>query len=260
MHDHACWIYDDDGERRDAVVEYFADGLRAGQRLLYVGGHPAERLRDDLERLDGVESLVADSALHVVSLDDVEGAADPRDAERRLEAYAAAAEQAVADGYAGLRVAVAVAGLGGGPETHDALTRWESLVDRAIVSRPLTALCLYDRRELPDRLLADLASVHPLSHGSVGAPAFRVFARPDAVALEGEVDYFSAADLGRLLDITLRDDGEVVIDLGGLGFVDHHGVMALAERARPLGDRHGLSFQNVPHPVARLSEVMGVAL
>jgi anti-anti-sigma regulatory factor len=80
------------------------------------------------------------------------------------------------------------------------------------------------------------------------------------VALEGEVDYFSAADLGRLLDITLRDDGEVVLDLGGLGFVDHHGVMALAERAGRLGDRHGIRFQNVPHPVVRLSEVIGVAL
>jgi hypothetical protein len=259
MHDHACWIYDDDGERREAVVEYFADGLRAEQRLLYVGGHPAERLRDDLEGLDGVESLVADGALHVLSLDDIEGAADRSDAEARLEAYAAAAERAVADGYAGLRVAVAVAELGGDPEAHDAHTRWETLVDRAIVSRPLTALCLYDRRKLPDRLMADLASVHPVSHGSAGAPAFRVFARPDALALEGEVDYFSAADLGRLLDITLRDDGEV-LDLGGLGFVDHHGVMALAERARPLGDGHRLTFQNVPHPVARLSEVMGVAL
>ena len=260
MHDHACWIYENDGERRKAVVEYFADGIRAAQRLLYVGGSPAARLRDDLEGLSGVESLVADGALHVLSLDDIEGAADRSDPERRLEAYAAAAEQAVADGYTGVRVAVAVAGLDGAPETHDAHTRWESLVDRAIVSRPLTALCLYDRRELPDHLLADLASVHPVSHGSAGAPAFRVFALPDALALAGEVDYFSAADLGRLLDITLRDDGEMVLDLGGLGFVDHHGVMALAERARPLGERHGLTFQNVPHPVARLSEVMGVAL
>ena len=253
MHDHACWIYEDAGERREAVVEYFVDGLRSGQRLLYAGGHPIQRLRGDLEGLDGVEALVADGALHVLSLEDIERTVRADDAERRIEAYAAAAEQAVADGYAGLRVAVAVAGLGGDPETHDGLTRWESLVDRAIVSRPLTALCLYDRRELPDRLLADLASVHPVSHDSAGAPAFRVFARPDAVALEGEVDYFSASDLGRLLDITLDDDDEVMLDLGGLGFVDHHGVMALATR-------HGLSFQNVPHPVARLSEVMGVAL
>ena len=105
----------------------------------------------------------------------------------------------------------------------------------------------------------DLASVHPLSRGSAGTPAFRIFARPDALALEGEVDYFSAADLGRLLDITLRDNGEV-LDLGGLGFVDHHGVMALAERARRMDDGDGLRFQNVPHPAVRLSEVMGVAL
>jgi ABC-type transporter Mla MlaB component len=260
MHDHACWIYEDDGERREAVVEYFADGLRAEQRLLYVGSDPAERLREDLARLDGAESLIADGALQVLSLGGVEVALGRDDAERRLEAYGTAAEQAVADGYTGLRVAVAVTGLRTDPEAHEAHTLWESLVDRAIVARPMTALCMYDRREVPERMLADLACVHPASHSPAGMVPFRVFSRPDGLVLEGEVDYFSAADLGRVLDITLQDDGEVLLDLGGLGFVDHHGVMALAERARGMQERDGLRFQNVPHPVMRLTEVMGVTL
>jgi anti-anti-sigma regulatory factor len=260
MHDHACWIYDDDGERREAVVEYFADGLRDGQRLLYAGSDPAERLREDLAPLDGAESLIADGALQVLSFGGIEVALGRADAERRLEAYRAAAEQAVADGYTGLRVAVAATGLRTDPEAHEPHTLWESLVDRAIVSRPMTALCMYDRREVPERMLADLACVHPMSHSPAGMVPFRVFSRPDALVLEGEVDYFSAADLRRVLDITLQDDGEAVLDLGGLGFVDHHGVMALAERSGALGDGRGVSFQNVPHPVARLSEVMGVAL
>src|SRR4029453_2440787 len=51
-----------------------------------VGSRPAERLRDDLQGLHGVESLVADGALHLLSLDDIEGAAEPSDAEPRLAA------------------------------------------------------------------------------------------------------------------------------------------------------------------------------
>jgi ABC-type transporter Mla MlaB component len=260
MHDHACWIYDDDGERREAVVDFLRDGLELGQRLLYVGGDSVERLRDDLESLDGVEPLIEGGALQVLSLTG-ERSVDPVDAERRLEAYAAAADQAVADGYAGLRVAVAVTGSVAGRGTWDAHKRWESLVDRSIVSRPLTALCLYDRREVPDRVLADLASLHPVSHGPAGMVPFRVFfSSPDALVLEGEVDYFCAADLGRLLDVTRHDDGEVVLDLSGLGFVDHHGVMALVEHARRFRERNPLRFDGVPHPVTRLCDLMGVTL
>jgi ABC-type transporter Mla MlaB component len=258
--DHACWIYDDDEGRRGTVADFLVDGLRLRQRLLYVGGDSVERLHADLEALDGVGSLIEDGALQVVPLRGVGPAGGGIDAERRLEAYAAATDQAVAEGYTGLRVAVAAGGLVTGSDAWDAHTRWEGLVDRAILSRPMTALCLYDRREVPDRVLADIASVHPISHAPAGMVPFRVFSRPDALALEGEVDYFSADALGRLLAMTPRGDGEVVLDLSGLGFVDHHGVMALVEHARKSRPSHPLRFQKVPYQVERLCDLMGVSL
>lgn len=126
----------------------------------------------------------------------------------------------------------------------------------------MTALCCYDRRRLPDSLLSDLVAVHPTSHAPERMAPFRFFTRePDTLALEGEVDYFSADDLVRLLDMAPDADGRSVsLDLGGLGFVDHHGVMALVRYARSFRAKGVLSFQNVPHPVARLCELMGVAL
>jgi anti-anti-sigma regulatory factor len=60
--------------------------------------------------------------------------------------------------------------------------------------------------------------------------------------------------------MTPQDDGEVVLDLSGLGFVDHHGVMALVEHARKFRLQRTLRFEKVPYPVERLCDVMGVSL
>jgi anti-anti-sigma regulatory factor len=260
LHDHACWTYDDDAEFRAAIVDFLDDGARAGNRLIYVGGDPVEKLRGDLDDLDGIDSLIGDGALQILSLSGVHRAGEAIDAEARLAAYVAATDQAVEDGYTGLRVAAAATGLLAEPRTWAAHTRWESLADRYIASRPLAALCLYDRRELPDALLADIAAVHPASHAPPTMVPFRVYSQPDALMLEGEVDYFSADALRRLLPMTPQDDGEVVLDLSGLGFVDHHGVMALVEHARKFRAHHTLRFEKVPYPVERLCDVMGVSL
>jgi anti-anti-sigma regulatory factor len=242
------------------VVEFLDDGLRLGQRLIYVGADTVEKLRGDLQGLDDVESLLGRGALQTLSVAELRRRGEAFDAEARLAAYAAATDQALEDGYAGLRVAAAATELITDPASWDAHTRWESLADRYMASRPLAALCLYDRRELPDHALADLASVHPASHAPPTMVPFRVFSQPHALMLEGEVDYFSADALGRLLAMTPQDDGEVVLDLSGLGFVDHHGVMALVEHARKFRSHDTLRFQNVPFPVVRLCDVMGVSL
>jgi anti-anti-sigma regulatory factor len=260
LNDHACWTFDDDAECRAAVVEFLDDGLRLGQRLIYVGADTVEKLRGDLQGLDDVESLLGRGALQTLSVAELRRRGEAFDAEARLAAYAAATDQALEDGYAGLRVAAAATELITDPASWDAHTRWESLADRYMASRPLAALCLYDRRELPDHALADLASVHPASHAPPTMVPFRVFSQPHALMLEGEVDYFSADALGRLLAMTPQDDGEVVLDLSGLGFVDHHGVMALVEHARKFRSHDTLRFQNVPFPVVRLCDVMGVSL
>ncbi|MGH2963160.1 MAG: MEDS domain-containing protein [Solirubrobacterales bacterium] len=256
-----CWMYADDAEFRAAAVEFLVDGRRLDQGLLYIGDGPEEKLRADLDSLDDLDSLIDGGTLRVLSLQELQALEGPIDAEAQLTAYVAATDLAVEAGHTGLRVVSEVTAMVTASESWPAHTRWESLADRSISSRPVTALCCYDRRRLPDSLLSDLAAVHPASHAPARMAPFRFFSRePDTLALEGEVDYFSADDLVRLLEMAPDAGGEVSLDLGGLGFVDHHGVMALIRYARSIRAKGVLSFKNVPHPVARLCELMGVAL
>jgi MEDS: MEthanogen/methylotroph, DcmR Sensory domain len=123
IHDHGCWLYRGDAVLRHAVVEYLSDGRRLGQRLVYVGGKPEIGLRADLDGLEDVEPLLRDGGLRVVPIPELYRPGEPIDAEGQLATFAEATEEALADGYTGLRVAAEVTTLVTEPETWSAHTR-----------------------------------------------------------------------------------------------------------------------------------------
>ena len=261
IHDHGCWLYRDDAELRLAVVEHLTEGRRLGQRLLYAGDKPVEGLRADLDALEGAGALLRDGGLSVLPSAEFYRPGAPSHPEGRLATYVEATERAVADGYAGVRVAAEASTLVSEQGGRSAHTRWESLADRYMASRPLSTLCLYDRRRAPEHVLSDLASVHPAAHAPEIPRPFRLYSDPDALVLEGEVDYFSIEALRRVLAATPRDESGVVLDLSRLEFIDHHGLLALADHARSFGDGSaGVTIRGAPFWVKRLCQLIDVEL
>jgi hypothetical protein len=59
------------------------------------------------------------------------------------------------------------------PDQLDTMARYEHLVDRYMTNQPFSALCGYNRAELGEETIAQLACLHPL--GNNGAP-FRLCA------------------------------------------------------------------------------------
>jgi len=257
LHGHACWTYADDADLRAAAVEFLADGLHLGQRLLYVGANPVDRLREDLAGLPGSDALPASGRLEIVPLDALYDVAAGTDPEAMLATYAAATERALADGFAGLRVVAEVTALADDPRNWPGHTRWESVADRYMAARPLAALCCYDRRLLSEQIVRDLAAVHPAVHGPAADHSFRLFAGDgDALVLEGSVDYFSADVLRRVLPLAAPGECATVLDLGELTFADHHAALALAGHAR----HARMSVRNAPAELRRTCELMGLSL
>jgi ABC-type transporter Mla MlaB component len=261
VHDHGCWLYRGDAELRHAVVEYLTDGRRLGQRLFYVGGKPEAGLRADIDGLEAVEPLLRDGGLRVAPIPALYRPGEPIDPEDQLAIFADATEEALADGYTGLRVAAEVTTLVTEPETWSAHTRWESLADRYMASHPLSALCLYDRDAIPERALSDLAAVHPAAHAPAAMVPFRVYSDPDALMLEGEVDYFSTEALRRVLAAAPRNGSQTVLDLSRLEFIDHHGLLALADHARSFDSGSGgMAIRGAPFWVKRLCQLIDIEL
>jgi DcmR-like sensory protein len=228
LHGHACWTYEDDVELECAAAEYLADGPRLGQKLLYVG--PAERLH------------LAPPDIEAVPLSAFCELGRPTDPDHLLHVYTAATDQALAEGFSGLRVAADVTDLAVDPACH---CRWETVADRFMAEQPLSALCCYDRRRLAPEVLRDLCSVHPVVNEPV---PFRIYATADALHLEGEIDYFSSDALERVLPLT---GAGKVLDLSGAGFIDHHGARILSESGVPLA--------GIPESMRRACDLMGLS-
>jgi hypothetical protein len=230
LHGHACWTYGDDAELTRAVAEYLADGARLGQKLVYVGPEDRLHLAGDL----GPEVAI----LPLSAFCDPGRSSDP---DQLLAFYAAAIDAALAEGFTGLRVAADVTELAG---DRDCQCRWESVADRLMAERPLSALCCYDRRRLAPEVVRDLCSVHPVVNEPV---PFRIYATGGGLRLEGEVDFFSSDALERMLPLTR---GEGTLDLSGAGFIDHHGARVLSESGVPLA--------GIPDTMKRAIDLMGL--
>ncbi|MEU8006189.1 MEDS domain-containing protein [Catellatospora sp. NPDC049111] len=233
-HDHICWVFDTLEAFRSVAGRFLADGLAAGQQVIYLAD---AAVPTDLDHVDGFAEARSRGAARVQDLGiyEIDRPVDPL---VQAQAYAQATEQSIADGYTGLRVAAEVTPLVRTPAQLAAFTRYEHLVDAYMVTRPFAAMCGYDSRRLSADTLAELACMHPLA--SRASAPLRLFPsdRPGiTAALAGEVDLNGRELLAKALRRARleRAGGEIAIDAGDLAFLDHRGLFQLVEHIRAQG-------------------------
>jgi hypothetical protein len=237
LHDHVCWSYEDAAAFRRHARDFLIDGLALGQRVCYIGEGPAHALAAELGESEGLDRALRHGTAQVTSIWDVYRPDDVIEPEAQVAAYVSTTEQALADGFAGLRVAVDVTALVRKPAQLDAVARYEHLVDHYMAAQPFAALCGYDRSELGDQAVAEVACMHPTVNRD--AAPFRLYGSTGSSAeLAGELDLLCA----ELFPTALRRanprpcGSQVTLDAARMSFVDHRGLMALDDHAR----EHGL--------------------
>lgn len=228
--DHVCWAYDEPGDFHSAARTFLAQGLTQGLQVCYIADEDTSALWDDLRDLDTTNR----SAVQVQVLSDRYPIGTQVDPVGQVQAYAAATEAALAAGFVGLRVAADATHLVRTRHQLDAMARYEHLVDRYMTNQPFSALCGYNRPELGEETIAQLACLHPLGNDDAAAP-FRLCASLYAAAsLSGELDASTASQFATALQ---RADlqptvGELVIEALELAFIDHRSLLTLADYAR----------------------------
>ncbi len=254
VHDHVCWGFDDETAFRSAAVAFLDAGLALGQQVWYVG-----------EREDGVHdalSAAAPGAVRLVSRSAhyaVDAAVEPR---AQVEAYARATEEALAAGFAGLRVATDATPMVATPAQLEAFTRYEHQVDHLMAGTPFSAMCAYNRSLLGEEVVTQLASMHPANAGQEASFRLHAADRPGcAFTIGGELDMSSTELLALALEraAPLPRDGELVVDATDLTFVDRARLDLLADHAR----RHGATLvlrtgRHVPRRLVALLDLPDV--
>ncbi len=227
---HACWGYDDAGDLAKVADAFLAEGLELGQRLMFVGGPEAEAVVRDLEP---TRSMLRDGLLAVAPFEAVYPDGRRMDDAAQWALYSQVTDQAISDGFTGLRVLAEVTSLAESDGDWQGQAAWESYADRRMAAGTLSALCCFDRRALSEEAMSAIACVHPVADQRLlELVPFRLYAQADALALAGEVDAFSTPMLDRLLHLVVPHTEDVVLDLTELQFIDHHGVRMVHDHVR----------------------------
>lgn len=234
--DHSCWAYTSHRDFVGAVVTFLAEGVRLGERLLYVGTMDDDELTAHLAALPQRDEWIADGRLSVHHLDHVYDPADRCEPAAQVELFRKEADAAVSDGFSGLRMVADVTSLAESPEDLDRMAAYELSVDGMIATNLVTGLCAYDERRVGERIGA-LAAMHTLQHRAGRPPSFAVTLRGDTLTVTGEIDSTCADDLHHALD-AVQDvtDGPLRVDLSSLDFIDVAGTRALARAVSRMVD------------------------
>lgn len=247
-HQHVCLVYDEPDAFHGAARAFLAEGLRAGQRSLFVG--PPETHA----------SLAVDGVSHT-SVTGLYTDGVPVEPATQVATYRAMTAAALADGFTGFRVVAEATPLVRTAAQLDGFLRYEHLVDQYMSAHPMAAMCAYDRRVLAEPTLTRLASMHPRSLGD-HAPFHLYACSPSrgSVALAGELDMTSYELLPQALDWAGAQpvDGALVFDMSDLRFADHRSVLILIDHAARRG--YPAVLRAAPSITERLVRLMNVGV
>ena len=265
---HACAVPVSDEQLWEMSARYVAEGLRAGDRVVYFEDESVQQLLGRLAD-DGVhaEDALDEGRLLVMPTEDT------REVLSRPVAWLEDILHALVDdslrrGYKGVRFTCQASWSlrrAGGVGTVE----YEGGLARVLAARRAAgALCFYDQTRFPTELIGELRSMH---HHEVSAPSvyddglLRITNTAlGGVRLAGEGDHSNRGVLDRLLDTVLDEalsapsgPTSVTVDLSSLRFLDVAGSMALVSAADRFPITHRLVLQGARPCVHRVLERCG---
>jgi signal transduction histidine kinase len=214
--DHLCLISESPEEPAAALVPFFKTGLSAGVRCLYIGPAAAgRRIERELTRQGvPVGSELDRGALVLLTRREQwlpNGRFEPGE---MMDLLRQTEQQALDDGFHGLRITWDLAWLLDSSPGAERLTEYEALLNRFLAGSHTSALCRYSRPYTHAAQIQDVLRTHPLA--VLGEQVCQnTFYEPPEMVLgdrspEDQVDWMVArlrrARLGeeKLEDLTLR--------------------------------------------------------
>jgi anti-sigma regulatory factor (Ser/Thr protein kinase) len=146
--EHALFVYGHDRELAGRIGRYLQDGLDEGSAtILVVDARKRELLREVLGA-DGARVRFIDCEAHYTR------------PEAAIADYDATLRQLARDGTTHVRLFGELP-LWEDPDEYDRWTAYEAILNRAFVHHPVSIVCGYDKRVVPDAVVEDMLRTHP---------------------------------------------------------------------------------------------------
>ena len=160
---HICSLYDTEDEQVTTAAQYIGDGLRQGERCLYVadGRDGFERFRQALADagIDAVEAARSGALLEIPHAK-AHLSGGRFDCERMLRMLNEAVEQALNGGFKGLRTCGDMSWMLQEPAGHDRVQEYEMLLNEFFRQLRACGMCQYDRRLFRLNVIEDALTTH----------------------------------------------------------------------------------------------------
>jgi PAS domain S-box-containing protein len=189
---HVCSLYEARQECPEILKAFLEVGIARGEKCLcVVSGGSEKALRETLRAASPWIHRAVES--HVVDLTTIERAYFTYRGpliQRTLDFWRKAGEQAVAEGFSGLRGVVQADGVLGGPAVLARWIEYENSLTQALAESGGTLLCMYNRSVLPAEFVRDAFRAHAIvaHRGRIGNNTFHVppeeYAAPDKAQRE----------------------------------------------------------------------------
>jgi hypothetical protein len=162
--DHICAIYDDPGQQMDVAIPFMRQGIRAGQRCVWISApSAARRFRDTMTRA-GCDLPTLEASGQLVVISDVEFYL--KDGLFQPDSCIALARTLLEDGqqhgYSAMRLTGDPSWLQEGALDFGLWEDYEHQVTREIADSPVVILCQYDRRRFPGSQIVTALLTHPI--------------------------------------------------------------------------------------------------
>ncbi|MDF9810857.1 MEDS domain-containing protein [Streptomyces sp. SPB162] len=258
---HSCGVYGDEHEWAETVTRFVREGLACGQRVVYVTDVHPPRAVDRVLRERGVdvEAAARRGQLLIQEATDSYLRQLPFDPDVVLAGMRAACEEALGQGFPGVRIASEMNWCTREIPGVERILEYELRLGREVCADlPLTGLCLFDGASATSAELAVAAHCPHLPSRRVHSGAelpLTVSASPDGpgVRLHGHADSDTRSALAVVLRSVTRMPGPVVhVDLAALDFLDVDALAQLVSATVSLQEKgRRLVLQSPPASLVR---------
>ena len=164
--DHICALYATPEDLAPLVAAYLAEGLRRGERCWFMpSADGTEDTRSAMRALGvDVDREVARGALIFPDANAAYAVRGRFDPEESMAVFSAAIEQALNDGFTGLRAAAEMSWVLAAEEGAELIVTYEALLKSLFSSSRATGMCLYPRDRIPSLMTAGALATHPIMH------------------------------------------------------------------------------------------------
>ncbi|MFC4947836.1 MEDS domain-containing protein [Pseudonocardia sp. GCM10023141] len=265
--DHACAVPVSDEQLWEMTARFVADGLAAGEQVVYFDDGTVEAVLDRLsdDRVD-IGGPIDGHQLEIVPPEATRTALRSTTGQVR-EIVAGTIDGALQRGFSGVRMtgqlSYALERRGG-----VSLAEYDAAMAEAILGKPASVLCFYDRRRFPEHDIEELRAQHHTEvavHAIYDDTMLRITSTgPGGARLAGEIDHSNRQRIRRLLDTTLDHalrshsaPTDITLDLSSLRFLDVAGAVSLVHAAEEFPSTHRLVLTGVRPRVVRVLDRCG---